>query len=115
VAGIGEAGLYHVGLIDLFNYTAVFWGRDMQRVPTQLTSDRSWCSHKTELIYIKPRIGIPFTCRVGQVRYHKQAQEQTQKACRHADIVQYEVPFIYRLVPFTRLDRCEGELGSMSV
>jgi hypothetical protein len=39
----------------------------------------------------------------------------TQKACRHADIVQYEVPLIYRPVPLTRLDRCEGELGSMSV
>jgi hypothetical protein len=34
MAGRGEAGLYYVGLVDLFNCTAVFWGPDMQRMPT---------------------------------------------------------------------------------
>jgi hypothetical protein len=34
MAGSGEAGLYYIELVDLFNYTAVFWGTDMQRVPT---------------------------------------------------------------------------------
>ena len=34
MAGRGEAGLYYVALVDLFNYTAVFWGTYMQHMPT---------------------------------------------------------------------------------
>ena len=34
MAGRSEAGLYDVGLVGLFNYTAVFWGPDMQLMST---------------------------------------------------------------------------------
>jgi hypothetical protein len=51
--------------------------------------------------------------RTYQISY--KGPRTSTESFKRADSVQYELPRIYRPVPFTRPDRCEGGLGSMSV